>query len=218
MTRWWQDFRCPTTCFPCLRGLFHVLENLVLNWARLQQLLSTYLTWQQAEAARLGSTTSHWHVQRRHLDGQVYSPNGITLLLLLSKVRGSSLPQTEVMYCYSSWNVHVYVHYTGTWCVRICRYRVWVHVLSQYLCSATIYSCICIVFNCCVYKRPRHPSEVHVWAGISLRGRTGIWWNYGPCWDTWEDSASICTRCVPWFTLICGWQRPEAYFYFSSGI
>lgn len=117
---WRRDYRRPTTCSPCSRGLLHVLENYIAvsNWAWLdvprQQLLSTYQTRKQAEAARLGSTTSQWHFQRRHLDGRVYSPNGITPPLLLSKARGSSSPQTEVMYGYISWNVHVYVHYTGT--------------------------------------------------------------------------------------------------------
>ena len=28
--------------------------------------------------------------------------------------------------------------------------------------------------HCFVYYRPKHPTKVHVWAGISKRGRTGI--------------------------------------------
>ena len=35
--------------------------------------------------------------------------------------------------------------------------------------------CVCYPLMLCYYIcRPKHPTKVHIWAGISLRGRTGI--------------------------------------------
>ena len=48
------------------------------------------------------------------------------------------------------------------------------HVYVYVLNCATVYHIVLLEYSTVLFHRAKHPVKVHVWGGISLRGRTGV--------------------------------------------
>ena len=138
------------------------------------------------------------------MDGWGYSTAGNLPEVFLQEVWPASQAQTKVRWFlvlmkHCNYTVLTYPAHHKHVCIHVCIYHT--HSYINLRTHVHVY--------CTSPHRAKHPTKVHVWVGISLRGRSGIcifderkvwdmhfWWNHGQiplCGYSWVKSAAIHT-------------------------